>query len=144
MFKHDDLVPFVNDIKKHVVGFDNLWDDLVHRTYDHSRETFPKDNMYIGENEVIIILALAGYDREDIKVERNNNILEISGASNQDNYYSEDYAVARNNIAFRSFTKRYTVAAEYKDIEADFTNGILKITLKREPKEAQTQLIEIK
>jgi HSP20 family molecular chaperone IbpA len=145
MFIRNEVVPFVEDIKKNVIGWDNLWDDLVHREFPYTVETsFPKDNIIKRENEVVIELALAGYGRENISIERNGNRLTVS-ARKDEKEQEENVNYIRRHIATRAFTKHYTVATEYKDIDATFENGILSIRLEREPKQEEAKrLIEIK
>lgn len=145
MFTRNDIVPLVDDIKKNVIGWDNLWDDLVHREFPYTVETtFPKDNIIKKENEVVIELALAGYDKENISIERNGNRLTVSARKDQKEQ-EENVNYIRRHIATRAFTKHYTVATEYKDIDAEFRNGILAIRLEREPEQKETKhLIEIK
>lgn len=145
MFIRNEVVPFVEDIKKNVIGWDNLWDDLVHREFPYTMETsFPKDNIIKKDNEVVIELALAGYNKENISIERNGNRLTVT-ASKEDKEQEENVNYIRRHIATRAFTKHYTVATEYREIDAKFENGILSIHLEREPKEEETkQLIEIK
>lgn len=139
MFHRNDIVPFVNDIRKHVIGFEPLWEDLVHRTFDDS---YPKDNVIRADNTVIIELALAGFTKDDIEIERDGASLVVRGSKGfaED---EEDVTYVRRNIAYRSFTKSYTVGAEYVDIRARFKDGILSIHLEKQPEEETKQLIEI-
>jgi molecular chaperone IbpA len=139
MFLKHELVPFVNDMRKHVIGYDNLWDDLVHRTFD---EGYPKDNIMRLDNTVIIELALAGFTKDDIEIERDGASLVVRGSKGvtEDD---EDVTYVRRNIAYRSFTKSYTVGAEYKDIRARFQDGILSIHLEKEAEQETKQLVEI-
>ena len=145
MFIRNEIVPFVEDIKKNVIGWDNLWDDLVHREFPYTMETsFPKDNIIKKDNEVVIQLALAGYDKENISIERNGNRLTVI-AKKGEKEQEENVNYVRRHIATRAFTKHYTIATEYKEIDAEFTNGILSIRLEREPAKEETKhLIEIK
>lgn len=145
MFTRNEIVPFVGDLRKNLIGWDNLWDDLVHREFPYTMETtFPKDNIIKKEDEVVIELALAGYNKENISIERNGNRLTVS-ARKDEKEQEEDVNYIRKHIATRAFTKHYTVATEYKEIDAEFTNGILSIRLEREPEQEETKhLIEIK
>jgi molecular chaperone IbpA len=137
-----DIVPFVNDIRKSVIGFDRLWDDLVHREPFKFDDSFPKDNVMSVDNTVIIELALAGYKKEDITIERDGSSLKVS-ASKRDEEEIEEVKYIRKQIAQRAFTKSYTIAPEYKDVRARFQDGILSIHLEREPSEETKKLVEI-
>ena len=121
-----------------------MWDDMVHRptAYLHG-ESFPKDNvMHVGDDTIVIELALAGYRKEDIEVERDGTFLTVSGKKDEAEE-TEEVSYIRKNIATRAFTKRYTISTEFKDIQARYDMGILTITLSREPKEDSSMLVEI-
>ena len=143
MFIKNEIVPFVNDIRKHVIGYDHLWDDLVHRTTYDWDNGYPKDNVMRTDNTVIIELALAGFTKDDIEIERDGASLVVKGGKGFADD-EEDVTYVRRNIAYRSFTKSYTVGTEYKDIRARFKDGILSIHLEKQPEEETKQLIEIK
>ena len=138
-----DIVPFVHDLRKNVIGFDNLWDDLVHRPLGSFEVNYPKDNIIKADNTVIIELALAGFTKDDIEIERDGTSLVVKGSKG----FADDeegITYVRRNIAYRSFTKSYTISTEYKDIRARFKDGILSIHLERHPKAETKQIIEIK
>jgi len=139
MFLNQELVPFVNDIKRHVIGYDNLWDDLIHRKFD---DTYPKDNIMRVDNTVIIELALAGFSKDEVEIERDGTSLVVRGSKEVKDEVKE-VTYVRRGIAYRSFTKRYTVGTEYNNIRARFKDGILSIHLEKEPEEETKQLIEI-
>lgn len=139
-----DIVPFVNDIKNQVIGFDSLWDDLMHPNFNFVDNKFPKDNLIVGDNTVIIELALAGFSKDEINIERDKGRLIVTGKQKQKDEETNMRYVHRN-IAMRAFTKTYTVAPEYQDIDAQFIDGILSIHLEKQPdEEKQKELIEIK
>ena len=141
MFTRNEIVPFVNDLRKNVIGFDPLWDNLVHRSFDWEAN-YPKDNIMRTDNTVIIELALAGFTKDDIEIERDGASLVVKGGKGFADD-DEDVTYVRRNIAYRSFTKSYTVGTEYKDIRARFKDGILSIHLEKQPDEETKQLIEI-
>ena len=141
MFTRNELVPFVQDLRKNVFGYDDLWDGLIHHSFDLDT-TFPKDNVIKLQNTVIVELALAGYTKEDITIERDGAALVVKGKK-EVKEDDEDVHYVRKNIAQRSFTKSYTVGAEYKDIRARFKDGILSIHLEKLPEEENKKLVEI-
>ena len=141
MFTRNELVPFVQDLKKNVFGYDDLWDGLIHHPFDLDT-TFPKDNVIKLKNTVIVELALAGYAKEDITIERDGASLVVKGRK-EVKEEDEDVHYVRKNIAQRSFTKSYTVGAEYKGIRARFKDGILSIHLEKSPEEENKKLVEI-
>jgi HSP20 family molecular chaperone IbpA len=137
-----DLVRFVNDIKPYTLGFDQLWDDLSHPSLATWDTSFPKDNVIKSDNSITIELALAGYDKDCIEIKRDGSRLTVS-ANKEEREEDKNVIFVRKHIASRSFTKSYTIAPEYKDSDAKFENGILSITLVKEPEEDTTHKIEI-
>ena len=138
-----ELVPLVKEVREKALGFDKLWDDLERFNF-HADSTFPKENIIKGENTVIVELALAGYKKDQISIERDGNLLTISGTAEEVSEDDFDMQYVRRNIAKRSFTRSFTVASEYSDIHAKFEDGLLSIQLERQPEETDKKLIEIK
>lgn len=138
-----ELVPLVNEVRERALGFDKLWDDLERFKFN-SDATFPKENIIKGENTIIVELALAGYNKDQISIERDGNLLTINGKAEEVNEDDFDMRYVRRNIAKRSFSRSFTVASEYADIRAKFENGLLSIHLEKQPEETNKKLIEIK
>lgn len=104
--------------------------------------SFPPYNVkQIDEDNYIVELAVAGYDREDIDVTVDKDTLVIK--SERENDDKADYL--HKGIAGRNFTQRFTLG-EYMVVKsASLDNGMLTIKIERElPESAKPRQIKIK
>lgn len=117
------------------IGFDrmaNLLDSLS-RT-EHAQPSYPPYNIELtGEDQYRITMAVAGFEREELAIEVNQNNLTISA-----NKPSEDKArtYLHQGIAARSFERRFQLADHVQVKSATIENGLLHIDLLREIPEA--------
>jgi HSP20 family protein len=103
----------------------------------------PAVNIYEDEHTINIDAELPGVEEKDIDISMENNVLTISGERKLENEEKKEnfHRIERSYGRFtRSFTLPPTVDSEH--VNAEFNNGILKITLnKRE--EAKPRQIKI-
>jgi HSP20 family protein len=87
---------------------------------------------------------IPGVNRNDIKVNFENNLLTVSGERKLEHEDRREgyHRVERNYGSFlRSFTVPSTIDAN--KISAEFANGLLRLTLPKRP-ESQPRVIDIK
>jgi len=104
--------------------------------------TFPPYNVKkVDEDNFLVELAVAGYDREDLDVTVDKDTLIIK--SNRDNEEEGDFL--HKGIAGRNFTQTFTLG-EYMVVKsASLDNGLLTVKIEREvPEEAKPKTIKIK
>jgi len=104
--------------------------------------TFPPYNVKkVDEDNFLVELAVAGYDREDLDVTVDKDTLIIK--SNRDNEEEGDFL--HKGIAGRNFTQTFTLG-EYMVVKsASLDNGLLTVRIEREvPEEAKPKTIKIK
>jgi len=119
------------------IGFDNLFDHFENFFDDdqdfHSSltSTFPFYNIVKKEdNKYDIEVALAGYDKKDISVEYEDNLLRIKSIKETKSDKEKD-GVIHQGIAKRYFSKAFTVADDVEIEGAELKNGLLKVSLKK-------------
>lgn len=102
---------------------------------------FPFYNVIKKNDESFIIeIALAGFDQKDIEICEQNSTLIIKGSHSSES--DEDYLF--RGITKKSFTRNFALAEHVHVEHASMSNGILKISLKREiPEEAKPKMIAI-
>ncbi len=99
-----------------------------------------KDNVYLIEAE------LPGFEKENIQIEVNENVLTISassGETSEKNDQNGNYIrrERHSNKLSRSFT---TDGINLEEVSASYKNGVLRLSLpKTTPSEPQTKKIEI-
>ena len=119
------------------IGFDNIFDHFENFFDDdqdfHSAltSTFPFYNIVKkGNNQFDIEVALAGYDKKDIMVEYEDNVLHIRSVKETKSDKEKD-GVIHQGIAKRYFSKAFTIADDVEIEGAELKNGLLKVSLKK-------------
>ena len=125
--------------KSAFIGFDRLLDDMQFAA-SHANDHYPPHNIIKeNDNEYLIELAIAGFAREDIKIEQKERSLKITG-----NYASKGREVIHRGISTRNFERRFRLSEYVQVTGASFQDGLLAITLKLEmPEEKQPRQINI-
>ena len=125
--------------KSAFIGFDRLLDDMQFAA-SHAKDHYPPHNVIKeSETEYLIELAIAGFAREDIKIEQKERSLKITGT-----YASKGREVIHRGISTRNFERRFRLSEYVHVTGASFQDGLLAITLKLEiPEEKQPRSIKI-
>ena len=141
-----------NNLRPLTVGFDDMFDHFEHMMDDGffrngTVSNFPPYNIVkTGKNTYNVELALAGFNRKDIEVTYEENLLTVkSKKSDEAEQTDEDGNVIHRGISKRFFSKSFTIANDVEIKGAELKDGLLKIALERiipEAKKAKT--IEIK
>ena len=121
------------------IGWDRQFRDL--EKVMHNSTNYPPYNLVqVGEDGYIIELALAGFKREDIKVEQEKNVLTIKGSSEDEN----ETKYIHKGIGARSFSRTFSLS-EFMEVSAvAMENGVLKVFIVRNvPEEAKPKTFEI-
>jgi HSP20 family protein len=122
-------------------------------------ENFFKDNLFSGEfssavpavnvsendDRFNVELSAPGFNKEDIKVECDNNILTISGEHKlEDEKKEKNYT--RREFNYGSFRRTFSLPESVNDeqIDARYENGILKISLPKKEEAKKKPVKEIK
>jgi len=111
-------------------------------TNKKTTSSFPPYNVKkVDEDNYIVELAVAGYDREDIDVTVDKDTLIIK--SERENDEKSEYL--HKGIAGRNFTQTFTLG-EYMTVKsASLENGLLSVKIERElPESAKPRQIKIK
>ena len=124
-----DFAPY----RRSTVGFDRLFDLLENSSLGQGSENYPPfDLIKVDENHYRVILAVAGFGRDEIDIVAQQNQLIVSGKKADDE--SVDYI--HRGIANRQFERRFGLADFIKVAEADLKDGLLSVELIREIPEA--------
>jgi HSP20 family protein len=130
--------PFFNDVFDSILNDRFINDKLITRT--------PAVNIAETENDFQIELATPGLKKEDFKINLDKNVLSIS-AEKKAEESTETKKFSKREYSYNSFTRSFTLpdTADQTKIEADYTDGILKLTVaKREEAKFQSREIAIK
>lgn len=125
--RHSDFAP----LYRSTVGFDRLFQllDSVAGA-DAEAPTFPPyDIEKVGENTYRIVMAVAGFGKDDLDVEVKENTLTVKGRKPDD---ADGVEYLHRGIAKRSFERRFQLADHVQVTGADVVDGMLAIDLVRE------------
>jgi molecular chaperone IbpA len=124
-----DFAPY----RRSTVGFDRLFDLLENSSLGQGSENYPPfDLIKVDENHYRVILAVAGFGRDEIDITAQQNQLIVSGKKADD----EGVDYIHRGIANRQFERRFGLADFIKVSEADLKDGLLSVDLIREIPEA--------
>ena len=125
------------------LGFENFIRD-VEAILNDSRPTnnFPPHNIIkADENKYVVELAVAGFSKDEIDIEVQDNTLTIKGDKKVG---TPDVQYLHRGIGTRSFTKTITIADTIEVKGAGFKDGILRIGLENIiPEHKKPRKIEI-
>jgi molecular chaperone IbpA len=134
------LDSLMKDIEKIFVGSDWLQDHYskVQNMASHA-SGYPPYNIRKRDYEYVIEMAVAGFSRDEIKVEVEDNVLRISGAKETKN---ADYIY--QGIAARSFTREFALGQGVQVNNAEIVDGILQVYMMKEvPEEKKPRQIPV-
>jgi molecular chaperone IbpA len=132
----------LNHLNRALIGFDRIFNDFENR-FQQSTTNYPPYNVIKhDENLFEIEVAVAGFDREDITIEVDQDQLRIKG---QRKLVEDSRDYLHRGLAARDFERAFTLAEHIFVGDAELTNGILRVKLTREVPEAlKPRLIAIK
>lgn len=123
-----------------MLGFDHL-ERLVESVAKASSEGYPPYNIeQTGPEGLRITLAVAGFRREDMKVQIEDNQLIVHGGQPEDD---GDKVFLHRGIAGRQFQRRFVLAEGIEIGSATIENGLLHIDLQRPKPESRVRTIDI-
>lgn len=132
-----DLSP----LYRSVVGFDRLADLLDSATTEAATGYPPYNIERTGENAYRIEIAVAGFKPEDLNIEVKENLLTVQGRKPAND---ETKRYLHRGLAERNFERRFQLADYVVVTDADLSDGLLSIALKRElPEALKPRRIEI-
>lgn len=128
------------------VGFDRL-NDLIDTAFkmDERAVSYPPYNIVkAGEDEYSIVMAVAGFRKEDLTITAQENVLAVTG-SHTGEQEEKGASYLHKGIATRSFERKFQLADHVKVVDADLADGLLTLHLKREvPEAAKPRTIAIR
>ena len=123
-----DFTPLVRSS----IGFDQLPGLLAH-ALERPETSYPPYNIEkVGEDQYRIVMAVAGFAREDMELVQEQNRLTIRGKRKG----SDGKTYLHRGIATRAFVHQFDLADYVEVTDATMGEGLLVISLKRELPEA--------
>ena len=134
-----DLMDF-DPFRNYTIGFDRIFDSLLEVSKINTTNFPPYNIRKLGDGKYDIELALAGFTKDDIKIELKDGTLSVSAKKEE----KDSDNLVHQGIASRSVLRKFSLS-EYMEIkDADFKDGILKIKcFENIPEEKKPKVIKI-
>jgi len=142
------LVRFQNQLPS---MFDRFFEgdlfDWSNRNFSLTNTTLPSVNIKQNANEFTVEVAAPGFEKGDFKLEVDHDLLTISSEKKVENETKDGEQFTKREFSYQSFSRSFTLpnTADGERIEANYDNGILRITIpkKEEAKPKPSRVIEI-
>ena len=140
----------INNLRPLTVGFDRFfsdWEEMFSNDFFKTPSNWPAYNIVEKkDNHYDIEVALAGFNKKDIKVSYADGQLSIESVKNDKTKESDENGnVIHQGIAKRYFKKSFSIADNCEGKNAELKDGLLRVSLERIIPEAQKpRVIDIK
>lgn len=115
------------------IGFDRMFDLLEATARTQAADNWPPfDSIRLSEDRYRIVMAVAGFARDELDISVQANLLTVSGERKGD----QEGEVLHRGIANRPFSRRFELAEHVQVTGARLQDGLLTIDLRREVPEA--------
>lgn len=137
----------MNVAKQNKTSFPKVWDewfsDFFRQVPDLSlpnTQNMPAVNVKETERAYEIEAALPGMKKEDISVRVENGILQLK-AEQKSEFESKEDNYTRKEFSYQSFSRSFRLPenAEPDQIEASYTDGILRLSIAKKSNSAQPE-----
>jgi HSP20 family protein len=124
----------------------DIFDNAFLPAFSDKSGSMPAVNIREDEKNFTLDLAIPGFDKKDLKIDMNENVLTISSETSKE---SEDKrnGYNRKEFSYTAFSRSFYVPENVtgEKIEANYKDGVLTLTLpkKDEEKNQVTRKIEI-
>ena len=139
-----------NQLRHVTVGFDSVFDNFERMFSDDffsAPSNYPAYNIVkTKDNHYDVEVALAGFNKKDIKVSYADGQLSIESVKNNNTKEKDDNGnIIHRGIEKRYFKKSFSVAANCEVRGPELKEGLLRVSLERIIPEAQKpRVIDIK
>lgn len=119
------------------IGSDHLASLIDAASRQEKQASYPPYNIeLLGEDKYRITMAVAGFSKNDVEVEVQENTLKVSGKREAPEN-DEQRKFLHKGISERNFERKFQLGDNVKVLAADLENGLLHIDLERIVPEAQ-------
>jgi HSP20 family protein len=124
--------------------FNNFLKNDYHESYKNNCGTKPATNVFETEADFKIEVLLPGFNKEDVQLNFQNNLLTIKVEKEKDNK-KEEFKYSHREFGAFNFEKQYRIPKSVNDekINAQFENGVLNIVLPKKEEALEKEPVNI-
>ena len=138
-----------NSLRPFSIGFDDMFDQFENMLGNGGltmQSNYPPYNIRkTGKDNYAIEVALAGFNKDDVEVEFEDNFLTVKTKKTDKTVEKDGNEIIHKGISQRSFSKSFTIADDVKVNSAELKDGLLTISCEKiVPEQKKKKLIPIK
>ena len=139
-----------NSLRPFSIGFDDMFDQFENMLGNGGltmQSNYPPYNIIkTGRDNYAIEVALAGFNKNDVEVEFEDNLLTVKTKQfNKSDEKSNNDEIIHKGISQRQFARSFTIAEDVRINGAELKDGLLTVACERiVPEYKKKKLIEIK
>ena len=138
-----------NSLRPFSIGFDDMFDqfeNMLGNGHLTMQSNYPPYNIRkTGKDNYAIEVALAGFSKDDVEVEFEDNLLTVrTKQANKTKDENSEGEIIHKGISQRQFSRSFTIADDVKVGEAQLKDGLLTISCEKIiPDHKKKKLIKI-
>jgi molecular chaperone IbpA len=142
-------ISIFNSLKPFSIGFDDMFDHFDSMLGNGGlalQSNYPPYNIRkTSKDKYAIELALAGFNKDDVEVEYEDNLLTVRTKQVKKSQEKNGDEIIHRGISQRSFARSFTIADDVKVNGAQLKDGLLTISCEKIiPETKKKKLIDIK
>ena len=108
-----------NQLTPYAVGYDRVFDQLQKYVTNNVQSSgFPPYNIQKGgDYNYTIEIALAGFSKDDLEIEKADGVLSIRSTKESSDKHDDEFTLHRG-ISYRKFNRKFTLAEDVEVIGA--------------------------
>ena len=137
-----------NSLRPFSIGFDDMFDQFESMLGNGGltmQSNYPPYNIRkTGKDNYVIEVALAGFNKNDVEVEFEDNLLTVKTKKIDKTVEKDGNEIIHKGISQRSFSRSFTIADDVKVNAAELKDGLLTINCEKiVPEQKKKKLIPI-
>jgi molecular chaperone IbpA len=144
--QHQHQVSRMDALSRALIGFDQMFDQMERRYSNSVSNNYPPHNILrTGENLYEIQIAVTGFEKDEIAVTVESNVLTVKGEGAESIRHEQPEIVyLHRGLATRDFVREFPLAEHIEVAGAEIRNGMLVVKLVRNiPESAKPKVIDI-
>ena len=136
----------IDAINRALIGFDTMFDQMERRYANSVNNNYPPHNILrTGENQYEIQIAVTGFEKSEISVTIESNVLTVRGEGAESiRHENPEIVYLHRGLASRDFAREFPLAEHIEITGAEIKNGMLIIKLFRNiPESEKPRVIDI-
>ncbi len=127
----------------------NIFDDMFEKGFQTGFERnyggIPTTNILEDENSFEIQLAVPGLNKEDFRMEMEENVLSVFYEKKEEDKEKPDVEYLRREFEMEAFTRSFSIpkTVDAENIKAKYDNGILYISIPKMDKARLSKQIKV-